>query len=53
MFDKINSISAKSVYNEILPDIPKFDSSFSAKDIENHYRKNLIRFDTDCFMTLR
>jgi hypothetical protein len=46
-------LKEKSVFDEILPGIEKFDPTVSAKEISEGYSKDVKRFDTDCFMMVR
>ena len=46
-------LTDKSVFNDVMPNIEKFDNNLSAKDIANKYRTDAKTFETDAFVSLR
>lgn len=46
-------VTERSVFNEIIPNIEKFDKNLSAADIAKQYQASVKTFETDAFVSLR
>merc|ERR1712086_513604 len=43
----------KSVFDDILPGIEKFENTVTAQEIADRYSKDVKKYDTDCFVMIR